>query len=150
MASAVFKGRFPFPLGIPSFTGNLLEMKTLRPTPNLLTQKLYRYNSAVCALPRPADDSGLKLGMKLQVRRSNRGRCRSHRALWTLVRTLTFSQKLLSTEVTCLAWVFNNLYLFVDWLYWVFTDACAARGRYSLVAVHRLLIAVASLAEHRL
>ena len=65
MASTVFKGWFHFPLGIPSFTGNLLEMKTLRPTPNLLNQKFYRYDSTDCALPRPADDSGLRLGMKL-------------------------------------------------------------------------------------
>ena len=39
---------------------------------------------------------------------------RSRRVLWTLVRTLTFTlQKLLSTEVTCLTWVFNSFYLFI-------------------------------------
>ena len=54
--------------------------------------------------------------------------------------------------------MFKNflMYLFIFWLHWVFVAACGlslvvASGGYSLVAVHGLIMAVASLvAEHRL
>ena len=52
--------------------------------------------------------------------------------------------------------LFQIIYLCVYfWLCWIIVAACglslvAASGGYSLVAMHRLLIAVASLVEHRL
>ena len=51
---------------------------------------------------------------------------------------------------------FQIIYLHVYfWLCWIIVAACglslaAASGGYSLVAAHRLLVAVASLVEHRL
>ena len=51
---------------------------------------------------------------------------------------------------------FKNIFIIYLWLHWVFIAVCrlsliAARGGYSLVAVHGLLITVASLvAEHGL